>query len=267
MTAACSSLCFSQQTFETAAAHMARMAFKAVDIAVIQNWAHFSPKEMVEEENGLEKQIERAQKTLKTYRLKAAALNASAGASESKAELPRFQAICDFANAVGASVVCYAAPLQVIDYEKTLRRYEPLLEIAQNSGVVLAVEAHARTLLEIPEKAVKFCEDLEGVKLTLDPSHMWAGENQGAPFDDLYPFVAHTHWRDGGESWDQAQLPVGKGVVPFREVLNKLADAGYSGAYSVEYIDTFPNGGEANILRMKEILNKNIKGKKARSEA
>lgn len=251
MTVACSSLCFSQQSFERACSHMARMGFKSVDVAVLQNWAHFSPDELA---NDLDAHVKSAREAMAAAGLTAAALNASAGASDRKTETKRFKAICEFANALEAPIICYGAPLRIIEYEKTLARYGPLLETAQKAGAALAVEAHARTLLEMPEDAAKFCADLEGMRLTLDPSHMWAGENQGAPFDQLYPYVSHTHWRDSGDVWEQCQVPVREGVVDFASVLKSLYETGYRGAYSVEYIDTFPNGGERNILTMKRLL-------------
>ena len=66
--------------------------------------------------------------------------------------------------------------------------------------------------------------------------------------------MRHTHWRDGGSDWEQAQLPPGDGVVDFDGTLRGLDEAGYDGAYSVEYIDRFPNGGVPNIRAMKRIL-------------
>ena len=248
---ACGTLCFSRLSFSKACAEIASLGFDAIDLAVMQNWAHFNPSDLVE---NLEDAIDSAQSTLEELGLEVVAFNASAGASEVGPETERFDAICRFARALGAPVVCYVAPVAAVGMDRALRRYERLRDIALEHGILLAVEAHARTMLEIPERAVAFCEALEYVYLTLDPSHLYAGENQGAPFDILYPYVRHTHWRDGGDAWERCQLDVGTGLVDFDGIIEGLRNEDYGGAYAVEYIDTFPNGGRRNILAMKRVL-------------
>jgi sugar phosphate isomerase/epimerase len=254
---ACGSLCFSRLPFQQACAQIARLGFRSVDIAVMENWAHFNPSRLVE---NLEDAVAAAQSAVERHGLIPVAFNASAGASDAAHEPPRFRAICAFAQALAVPVVCYVAPLEVVGLERAVRRYEPLLAIAEEHGLTLAVEAHARTLLERPEAAVAFCEALPGIALTLDPSHMYAGPNEGAPFDALYRLTRHTHWRDSGRSWERVQLPVGEGDVDFEGVVRGLRAAGYRGAFSVEYIDTFPNGGPGHVVEMRDRLRSLVTG-------
>lgn len=251
MKIACGTLCFTKQSFAQACAEIAHLGFAYVDIAAIEGWAHFNPSELVE---NLEDAMIVVQSALERYRLEPVAFNASAGVSDPHHEVPRFRALCELASALGVSVICYVAPMEAAGWERSLRRYERLLGLAQGQGITLAVEAHARTLLERPEVAVRFCEALPGIALTLDPSHLWVGPHQGAPFDELYPYVRHTHWRDAGSSWSEVQKPVGEGNIPFARVIAELKNAGYRGAYSVEYIDTFPHGTRENIFAMKQVL-------------
>lgn len=251
MRIACGTLCFTKQSFSQACAEIAHLGFAYVDIAAMEGWAHFHPSELVE---NLEDAIAVAQSALEKYHLKPVAFNASAGASDPNHEVPRFRALCELALALRVPVICYVAPMEAAGWERSLRRYERLLGLAQERGLTLAVEAHARTLLERPEVAVRFCEALKGIALTLDPSHLWAGPHQGAPFDELYPYVRHTHWRDAGNSWSEVQKPVGKGDVPFARIVEGLKNAGYQGAYTVEYIDTFPHGTRENVFAMKQLL-------------
>jgi sugar phosphate isomerase/epimerase len=251
MRIACGTLCFSRQPFAQSCAEIASAGFRYVDIATMEGWAHFNPSDLAV---NLEDAVTVAQSVLETHRLKPVALNASAGASDPNHELPRFRAICEFALELGVSVICYAAPMEAAGLERSLRRYERLLALAQERRLTLAVEAHARTMLERPDVAARFCESLDGIALTLDPSHMWAGPNQGAPFDEIYSFVRHTHWRDSGLSWSEVQQPVGEGNVDFACVVAGLKEVRYDGAYSVEYIDTFPHGTRENIVEMKHVL-------------
>ena len=152
-------------------------------------------------------------------------------------------------------------PIEAVGMERAVRRFERLVAIAKEYGITLAVEAHARTMLEIPDAAVEFCKAIPGIALTFDPSHMVAGPNQSAPFDQILPYVKHTHWRDSGDSWDHCQLPVGEGIVDFRGCLKALADVGYDGIYAVEYIDSFPDGGIAQVEAMQRVLEACLYGK------
>jgi sugar phosphate isomerase/epimerase len=251
MTIACGSLCFTTLPFDRTCAEIASMGFKAIDVAVMQGWAHFNPSDLVE---GLESAITTARAALRAYELTPVAFNVSCGAGDLTHEPTRFRAVCEFAKALEVSILCYTAPIEVVGMERALRRYERLLPLAQEYDMILAVEAHARTMLEVPSVAVEFCESLPGLMLTLDPSHMYAGPQQGAPFEELYPYVRHTHWRDSGYDWEHVQMPVGQGKVDFGRILKGLRQAGYQGAYSVEYIDTFPNGTRQNVLAMKRML-------------
>jgi len=257
MNIACGSLCFTRRTFQRACADIARLGFTHIDIAVLQAWAHFDASALVD---SLDDAIDVAKSALETSGLTPVALNASAGTSEVASEGTRLRAICGFAQALGVNIISYVAPVEAVGLERAIRRYSRLAEMAAECGVVLAIEAHARTMLERPDRAIEFCEALDGVYLTLDPSHMYAGANDGAAYEQLYPYVKHTHWRDSGNDWEQAQLPVGDGVVDFEAAITALQASGYDGSYAVEYIDTFPNGGERNIEAMKQVLEDNLAG-------
>ena len=75
--------------------------------------------------------------------------------------------------------------------------------------------------------------------LTLDPSHYYAGPNQGVPFDDLYPLTRGTGFRAGGMSWKTIQLPWLQGPIDFAGIVRGLEAAGYDGFYVAEYIEGF----------------------------
>jgi len=252
---ACSLLGFTRLSFESACAEVKRLGFRATDVAVMEGWAHFNSSALVE---GLDEWVTKAREALEKNGLTPVSFNASSGTSEASTELPRFQAICQFANDLGVRVICYSAPPEAAGFESSLKRYERLRDITNRHHITLAVEAHVRTLLERPEVAARFCKVLGGVYLTLDPSHIYAGPHQGGTFDELYPYVRHTHWRDSGNHWDRVQMPPGKGLVDFPCIIRGLKEAGYKGAYSVEYIDTFPDGTPENILAMKSLLEKHI---------
>ncbi|MEO2003825.1 MAG: sugar phosphate isomerase/epimerase [Candidatus Poribacteria bacterium] len=251
MIIACSTLCFTAEPFDRACAYIADLGFQAVDIAMLEQWAHFNPSEMVDDPT---EAIDKAREALDRAGLTAVSLNASAGISDVGPEGNRLRSICLFANAFDISTICYVPPIEAVGMERAVRRFERLVAIAKEHGITLAIEAHARTMLEIPDAAVEFCKAIEGIMLTFDSSHMVAGANQGAPYDQIFPYVRNTHWRDSGTSWDHCQLPLGEGAVDFDHDLAALKAVGYDGVYSVEYIDSFPDGGINQVELMQRLL-------------
>lgn len=98
-------------------------------------------------------------------------------------------------------------------------------------------------MTERPDAAALLCGEVPALRLTLDPSHYWAGPDQGRGWWACIPFVAHVHLRDAGlGGWPQIQVWPGRGAVDFGAVHEALREAGYEGARSVEYIDTLPVG-------------------------
>lgn len=248
----CSSLCFTKHPFEYACEQISKLGFKYIDIGVMQNWAHFNSSDLVKDLKG---NISKAQDTLGKYNLTPVAFNSSSGSSELQEERERVKAICDFAQALSVKVICYSAPSNKKPIEPEIERIRPLTEIAKTRQVQFSLEAHTHTLLEIPEVAARFCQEIEGLKITLDPSHMYGGPNQGKLFDILFPLAAHTHVRDARYSWPEVQVPFFEGVVDFTYFLKGLHKCGYKGALSHEYIDSFNDVDcPANVEIMKGYL-------------
>jgi sugar phosphate isomerase/epimerase len=132
--------------------------------------------------------------------------------------------------------------------------------------VQLTVETHVGRLTELPDVAVRLCQEAEGVALTLDPSHYHAGPNRGADYAAVYPYVRHVHLRDAGRRWEEIQVPAGSGEVDFDALVRGLHGTGYEGKFAIEYIDSIPivapsgdpAGGPvdvpANVLRMRDLF-------------
>jgi sugar phosphate isomerase/epimerase len=112
-----------------------------------------------------------------------------------------------------------------------------LQAVAARAGVILTLETHVGQITERPADALWLCQQVPGLGLTLDPSHYFAGPNQGASFDELLPFVQGTGFRAGGTNWATIQLPWGDGPIDFTGLVRKLEARGYKGFYVAEYIE------------------------------
>jgi len=113
-----------------------------------------------------------------------------------------------------------------------------LADAAEAEGIVVALEIHG-DIMASGEKTLPLLEKIgrDSVKVNYDTANcVFYGDVKAV--DDIRSIashVAHVHLKDttGGKGvWDFGAL--GTGVVDFGAVLQVLADAGYTGPYSVE---------------------------------
>src|SRR6185369_7804577 len=105
------------------------------------------------------------------------------------------------------------------DFDQEVTRLKEQVAIAEGYGLVLTVETRIGTLTEMPGTAVKLCERVPGLGLTLDVSHYICGPNQNKPFDHVYPYVKHVHLRDTGRTPDKMQVRVGQGEIEYSRII------------------------------------------------
>jgi len=149
----------------------------------------------------------------------------------------QFQALVALASRCDVRLINLMAPPAGGDRQAQVKRLRILQDMASRLGVLLSVETHCNQVTELPADAEWFCRQVPGLGLTLDPSHYYAGPNQGAGFENLYPLALGTGLRAAGMSWEEIQLSWGRGPIDFTEVIRKLEAVGYKGFYVVEYIE------------------------------
>jgi sugar phosphate isomerase/epimerase len=235
--AACSSLVRCKQSTDDALRVVSAMGFKWVDLACL-NWApHVSVPRLMED---FEKEAGRVEAALKGNGLRVANLTFDGPDVRPFDQYEReFAALAKLAARLKARLINIMAPSAKADRDEMVRRLRKLQAAASQAGVLLTIETHCDQLTERPADALWLCRQVPGLGLTLDPSHYFAGPNQGANFDALYPFVQGTGFRAGGMSWKEIQRPWGKGPIDFAAVARKLESAGYRGFYVAEYIEGF----------------------------
>ncbi len=245
MRAAGSTLTFSRSPLPEALAGLAALGYTTVELAALEGWAHVAPSRLAADFPAEAAAVRRA---LAVAPLRVTALNAGLGDVDGAEGLRRAAALFRLAATLGALVVTLPAGPSGAPLDAAAGRLQPLVAEAARYGVTLSVETHIGALTEDPAAAVALCRRVPGLKLTLDPSHYWAGPSQGQGWEVVLPYVAHVHLRDAGlGGWDAIQVWPGKGAVDFRRVAAALSAVGYRGGCAVEYIDTLPvvGGGTA----------------------
>lgn len=119
-------------------------------------------------------------------------------------------------------------------FNTEIDRLREFLHITSEDGVRLSLKTETGRLTEDPHTAVELCQSVNGLGLTLDPSHYICGPNQGKPFDQVFPYVYHVQLRD--TTSEEFQVQVGLGDVEYSRLINQLRRENYNLALSVELI-------------------------------
>ena len=119
-----------------------------------------------------------------------------------------------------------------------LERLFTLADYAAEREVVIAVEIHCMSMLNLPERVVWLFEHVDhpAVRLNFDISHM---EVMGIGIDEsvpvLAPYSVHTHVKDQqGLYPDFEFLTPGEGPFDFVHYLKAMQAAGYDGFITAE---------------------------------
>ena len=230
----CSTLCFTQQPLDDALRHIGQLGFRYVDLGV-QRWAHVSTYDLVQSSESvaasLKSSLEQHNLTLSTMNV---GLDRSAGSSLAE----QTAAVCALAASHELPAICINAPPNDMPVETAMVELRQLAAVTSHYDVTLCLETHVNCHTETPEVAVRLAESAPHLGLALDPSHYYAGPWQGRDFSATYPHTRIVHLRDAGNSPDQILVPPGEGCVDFAGLLQGLAQCGFSGPLSVEYLDT-----------------------------
>ncbi len=236
MKVAGSTLSFSKQPLEVALKELANLGFAFVDIGAIEGWAHINPSEVAFQP---EKFAAGLQELCGRVQIKPVAFNVGLGTGDLSEQERRLEGLCIVAQKLGVPVITLGSAKRGTSLEQEVQRLRQLVAVAHKFKVTVAIETHFSQITENPKVALALVEQVDGLKITLDPSHFTI---QGLRLDDyrfLLPHVAHVHFRDAGsKGWEEVQVPVGKGCVEFGAIVKALREVGYDGAISCEYIDT-----------------------------
>lgn len=232
----CSSLVQCKHPLEPCLRTVAKLGYKYVDLSCL-SWEprHASAQALVKD---FEAEATRVENALKENDLKVSNLTFdSVEARPWDQYQAEFAAVVKLAVRLKARLINLMAPSAKAKWDEQIPKLRQLVATAKQAGVILTVETHTGQITELPANAEKLCKEVPGLGLTLDPSHYYAGPNQGKPFKNLYPYVQGTGFRAGGMSWATVQMPWGEGPIDFAEIVRDLEAGGYKGYYVVEYLE------------------------------
>jgi sugar phosphate isomerase/epimerase len=137
---------------------------------------------------------------------------------------------------------------------------EHVIPIAEELDIKLLVEPEPDLMIETTDQFLEFIREVksDAVGINFDIGHFYcAGEEPQKSFEILYEWVGHVHLEDIAPDRTHNHLIAGQGAISFKEVLQTMANLGYSGDISLElypYTDAPEQAGRESLAYLRPIF-------------
>jgi sugar phosphate isomerase/epimerase len=229
---------------------IAELEFSKVEVAIHEQGPHLKPSEVVADVTTF------AQRLRLGPGLSPAAFSVVIEAPTEAEWHSQLRGLCRLARLSAVPLLTLPAAVAGTDHEAEIERLTTLCHIAGQEGILLNVSTQIGTLTEDPDVAVKLCESVSSLGLTLDPSHYVAGPLQGGSYDALFPHVRHVQLRDTGRGPNQFQVRVGQGEIEYGRIISHLCRYDYDRLLTVDIRDIpdAPFPMEPEVRKLKYLL-------------
>ena len=261
MRIACSTSAF-KVPLDEALARVAGLGFEAVDLICIPGWGHVVPADLAADFEPAASRIEQA---LHQAGLTTVAMNLAVPHTHQRDDaqvnadrLKYVGAVTRLMNRLGVSVCSFYPGYRAEgrDWEAVLadsvETIREMLRAAAGAGVTLAVEPHFATPYETVEQGQRLLEALPELTVAYDPSHYALQEIPLSQTESLLDRASHVHLRDAAPG--KMCVPYGQGTVDFDWLMAALADRGYDGNFSIEYLPKEGSDPADSIARLRDDL-------------
>jgi sugar phosphate isomerase/epimerase len=247
---ACSTQCFGRYTLEEALCKIAALEFGKFDLALHERGRHLKPSEVADDVNHAAARLRLGPG------LVPCAFSVEIEADDDEEYDRQFRAVCRLARVSAVPLVTLAAAPAATGLNAEATRLTRLVKVADAEGILVTIATVTGTMTETPAGAVALCEAVEGLGLTLDPSHFLTGPHQGKPYDEVFEYVRHVHLRDSGRSPEQFQVRVGQGEIEYGRILAQLARHDFERTLTVDVRDIpdAPFAMEPEVRKLKYLL-------------
>lgn len=248
---------FNDRPLTEALGTIARMGFRRVDIG---SGPHLNVVEA----------SEKPQQTASTFRRDLDAFNlqlsdlylmlphiAAEDDERREHEVTSFKALLPFAAALGTPGVTVSPGVSVPGEPAAVREraagvLRRFVAQAGEHNIRVSIEPHVDSVAPTPDTARALVEQVEGLGITLDWSHL---VTQGIKPDDTAPllgYVRHVQVRQAAPM--RLQTPFDQGVLNLKKVMTLLLSAGYDDVLTIEHMQTVGWHGTANVNPVTEAI-------------
>lgn len=236
--------CFKHLSFDEAVQRMSDLEFTCIEIAIHEESQQLTPAQVAED---LEKAIHLCHNPNRLH-VVAYSVKSSTTGDECYSQ---FDAICRLARATRVVSVTIDSGELGTPFNEEVERLRELVAIGSKQGVMVSMRSQIGCLSEDPDTVAVLCDNVDGLGLTLDPSHYILGPHGGRDYDKLMKYVYHVRLRDSSEQ--EMQVQVGQGEIDYGRLTTQLGLVGYQRALSVHIMD-MPGTDHVGEMRKMRLL-------------
>ncbi len=239
------SACFADLPLDAAIEHLCDLEFTNIEIAIHESGNQLKPSVV---HTNFDKALEICRQT---RRLTPIAYSVEIEASDD-AYFQQFASICKLAKATKVVTIVVPSAELGTPFNGEVERLLKLVAIASLEGAVVAVKIQSGRVTQDLNTVVVLCENVKGLGVTLDPSHLIYGPHQGGNYNQILKYVCHVHLRDTAQ--DQLQVRVGQGEVEYGKLVSQLEKIHYNRALTVDITSMEGVDHSAELRKLRLLL-------------
>ncbi len=242
MFVAASTDCFPEMPLDEALDRLVDLEYTSVEIGIHAGGPGLQPADVLAD---LERTIALCRNT---QRLTPAAYAVDPDPGEDY--FKQFAAISKLAKATKVVALTVRSGELGTPFNAEIERLRELTNIAAEDGVLVGLLTETGRISENPDTAVVLCQQVKGLGITLDPSHLVYGPHKGGNYDQVLKHTVHVHLRDTTK--DKFQVRIGQGDVEYGRLVTQLGLVKYNRALCVHItaMDGVDHRGEMRKMRL-----------------
>lgn len=239
MFVAASTRCFCEKTFEEACFQISELEFDKLEIWMDDQSGHLKPTEIAADPERFFSRYK------ESTRLTAVGLYL-----EHDVPLTVLTGLSKLAKMMRVTQITIPASPLGTPFNTEIDRLRGFVNVTSQDGIRLSIKSQTGRLTDDPHTAVELCQSVRGLGITLDPSYYICGPNRGKSYDQVFPYVYHTHLRDTTPT--QLQVPVGLGEIDYSRLISLLRRENYQRALSVDILPDLVDDA-SRLLEMRKL--------------
>ena len=244
MFVAASTACYADLPLPEVIERLADLSFAALEITIHEGSPQLTPNFVTTE---LEKSIAIC---AHTNRMDVVAYDVMITASD-ETYYEQFAAICQLAKATKVISVTVASAELGTPFNEEIERLRRLVTLGIDCGIMVSIRSQIGCLSENPDTVISLCDNVEGLGITLDPSHYICGPYDERSCDKLMKYISHVRLRDS--TGEDMQVRVGQGIVEYSRLVSQLSKVNYRRALCV-HMKELPDIDHVGELRKMRLL-------------
>lgn len=223
MFVAASTDCFARLPLDAALQRLVDLEYTRVEIALREQGGQLKPSQVHAD-------LEAAVNTCRdVHRLTPVAY--SVEIDEGPQYYEHFASCCKLAKATKVVTITVRASELGTPFNAEVERLRELARIGNLEGVVVGLKTEVGRMTQDPSTAAVLCDNVKGLRITLDPSHYIYGPAGRENYDHLYRYVCHVQLRDTTRT--KLQVRIGQGEIEYGRLVTQLAKVKYHRALCV----------------------------------